>query len=126
MKKMIREITLPNGLSIHFFDCTRRYFGDFFLVKIEIICNVTILHEHFGDRDSFEGARSLLGEEISFKRTVEQMGVPSPKIEQALSGSITHFMEHSLPYMSSPEFPRKMVHAELNKIMRKAAQKRCR
>jgi hypothetical protein len=116
MKNLIRELPLPNGLTVSFFDHTSRYFGDFHRVKMEIICNVPVFAEYFEDRSAFDDAKALLSDEVVYKHCVEQMGVPSTEIERVLQRIMTNFIEHSLPYFESAQFPRKMVLAALNKI----------
>jgi len=119
MKNLIREFPLPNGLTVSFFDLTRRYFGDFYIVKIEIRCNVPVLPEYFEDRSAFDEARMLLGDEVVYERTEKQMGVPSTEIERVLQRFINNFTEHSLSYFAAARFPEKLVHAELHKSMKK-------
>ncbi len=121
MKKPLRELPLPNGLTITFFDHSRRYFGDFYMVKIEIICRVPILPSYFDDQTIFEEAWSLLNGEVIYKRVEEQMGVPSTEIDRVLDRLISNFTEHSLPYFSSAGFPGKIILAELNRIKKKKA-----
>ena len=124
MKNLIRELPLPNGLSLSFFDHTHHYFGDFYLVKMEILCDVPVLVGHFQNWRTFEEARALLGEKVIYSRIVEQMGVPSTEIERVLHRLMTNFMEHSLPYFASTLFPKKLVLAELNKVKRKKPRAR--
>ena len=122
MKNPIRELPLPNGLTVFFFDHTSRYFGDFHRVKMEIVCKVPVFAVYFEDRRAFDDARSLLSDEVVYKQSVEQMGVPSTEIERVLQRLMTNFIEHSLPYFASAQFPRKMVLAALNKVKGKKAR----
>lgn len=116
MKNPIRELPLLNGLTVSFFDHTKRYFGDYHRVKLEIICKVPVFAEYFEDRHAFDDARSLLNYEVVYKHSAEQMGVPSTEIERVLQRLMTNFIEHSLPYFTSAQFPKKMVLAALNKF----------
>lgn len=113
MKKLIRELVLPNGLTVDIFDRTHRYFGDYHHVKIEFNCTVPVLSELFEQQSQFDEARSLVGETVLYKRLEERMGVPSADISMAQERLITNFIEHSLPYVSSDQFPRKIVLSEL-------------
>jgi hypothetical protein len=125
MKNLIRELSLPNGLTVSFYDCTRHYFGDFYLVKMEIQCKVPVIPGYFEDRDAFDEARMLLGDAVVYKRTEEQMGVPSTEIERVLQRFITNFMEHSLSYFAADRFPEKLVRAELYKCAKKGVRTLC-
>ena len=119
MNDLIRELLLPNGLTVSFFDRTRRYFGGFYRVKMEIICKIPVLPEYFADRMAFDEAGSLLGGEVVYSRIHEQMGVPSTEPEIVLNRFVTNFMAHVFTYFASTHFPRKAVLAELTKIERK-------
>jgi len=121
MKNPIRELPLPNGLTVSFYDYTSRYFGDFHRVKMEIICKVPVSAEYFQDRRVFDDARSLLSDEVVYRHNVEQMGVPTTEIETVLQRLMTNFIEHSLPYFASVQFPGKIVLAAVNKIKGKKA-----
>jgi hypothetical protein len=115
MNDPFRVFPLPNGLSVSVYNNTRRYFGDYFRVEVEIVCRIPLLAEYFIDRDAFTSACSKLGHEIIYSRTEEQMGVPSADIEEALARLVENFIEHALPYVASAQFPGKVVHAELNR-----------
>jgi hypothetical protein len=119
MDSPIREHQLPNGLTVSFHDLTRRYFGDFYLVKLEIVCNVPVISAYFQTEEEYSLARSLLGDEVVYRRSVEQMGVPSTEIERVRERLMADFEKHSLPYFSAATFPRKLVVAELGKMQKK-------
>jgi hypothetical protein len=111
----IRILPLPNGLSISVFNNTRRYFGDYFRVNVEIVCRIPLLAEYFADGDEFAAACSKLGREVVYTRTEEQMGVPSAGVGKALDRLVENFIGHSFRYVSSSQFPRKVVHAKLKR-----------
>jgi len=119
MGNLVRERLLPNGLTVSFYDQTRRYFGDFYLVTLEIVCKVPVIADYFGENGEFSTAKSLLGDEVVYRRTVEQMGVPSTEIERAVNRLMADFETHSLPYFAAPAFPQKLVCAELKKHAKK-------
>ncbi len=119
MPEKIHQITLPNELVIDFFDCTSRYFGDIHRVKLEIICKVPILRRHCENDEAWREARSLLGKEVDYRRVEERMGVPSSEITRVLDLLMSNFREHSYPYFSSIQFPRKLILAEVVKIKKK-------
>ena len=119
MGNLVRERLLPNGLTVSFYDQTRRYFGDFYLVKLEIVCKVPVIADYFGENGEFSTAKSLLGDEVVYRRAVEQMGVPSTEIERAVNRLMADFETHSLPYFAAPAFPQKLVCAELKKHAKK-------
>lgn len=119
MERIIREISLENGLTIRFIDRTHRYYGDFYRVVIEIACDVPLREEYFDNPEEFEAVRKLVGEPQRYRRHLEQMGVPSTEIDRVIDRLIAHFSAHSLPYFNSPYFPRKMFLAESRKKLAK-------
>lgn len=118
VKNPIREIHLDNGLTVRFYDLTRRYYGDFFLVKLDARCHVPLRKEYFESADSFKEASALLGETLLFSRTLERMGVPAAEVSLAAEGLMASFAEHSLAYLASPSFPPKLVLSQLSKAKR--------
>lgn len=112
--KLAREISLENGLTVSFYHHTHRYFGDYHRIKVEIICEVPLLEEYFTNSAEFAEASVSLGSKAVFRRNLELMGVSSADIEQSLERVIANFSSHSLSYLASPLFPRKLVLAELS------------
>jgi hypothetical protein len=121
MDNLCREIKLANGLVIKFFAGSRRYFGDFHHVTLEISCEVPITAELFEDTAVFLKAIKVFGNQLVYRRHVEQAGVPSAEIVSAVDILIANFLAHSSAYVSSPAFPQKLAAAELSKLQKKPA-----
>lgn len=119
MTSMIRETILENGLLVRFLDHTRHYYGDFYLVKIEIVCEIPLHTDFFDDQADLEEARRLVGEPAVYRREVEQMGVPSTAIATVTERLMSNFISHSLPYFSATDFPRRFLRAELERARKK-------
>ena len=122
MTELLRSIPLANGLTVYVFDHTRHYYGDFYKVGLEFSCTVQLLDAYFTDRQAFDDARRILGDAVSYRRDVEQMGVPASEIEHVREKLINNFIGHSLPYFAAPEFPKKLVVGELKKSQRKGTR----
>jgi hypothetical protein len=118
-EKLIKELHLDNGLTVRFYDHTRRYYGDFYLVKLEVLCQVPVRMDYFPVQEAFAEARMLLGEAVLFRRTVERMGVPTGEVDRAIDGLMENFVKHSLAYVASPSFPPRLVMSQLNQARRK-------
>ncbi|AAR35126.2 hypothetical protein KVP06_08760 [Geobacter sulfurreducens] len=119
MATILREVPLQNGLTVRFLDHTRHYFGDFHLVRLEILCEIRLDVSHFQDFTAFEDARRLLGDDVSYRRFVEQMGVPTSLADDVKQQLMAHFMNHSLGYVSSSAFPIRFVQSELERARSK-------
>lgn len=120
MKKMVREIPLSNGLTVRFFDATRRYFGDYHQVRVKISCEVPLTAELFDDDAAHRAAVKLLGARVQYLKEVEHQGVPTLATGDAVEKVIRQFVEHSQSYFESEAFPRRFVHSELNRVLGKA------
>lgn len=120
MNPLLKTIPLNNGLTLLFRDETRRYFGDFYTVKVDISCEVPLSEKFFGDQSEFLLAVRLLGEKVLHHRLVVQSGVPSTGIERARENIIINFEAHSLPYLSTADFPRKLVLSKFKKAKKAA------
>ena len=120
--KPIKEIFLDNGLIVSFFNHTHRYFGDYHRVRVKIICEVPLLKEYFADQSEYAEAKANLGSNAIFRRDTELMGIPSGELEKCLEKVIENFTDHSLSYLSSPQFPRKFVLTELSGSRKKTRQ----
>ena len=111
--KLVKEIHLENGLTVCIYNHNHRYFGDYHRVRVEFTCEVPILEVYYSSQAAFAEAMESLGSAALFKRSVEQMAVPTAELESCLESIIGNFSSHSLSYLSSPVFPRKLIQKEL-------------
>jgi hypothetical protein len=111
--KLARKVDLENGLTVSFFTHCHRYFGDYHQVRVEITCEVPIEEEYFSSLVECNEARAALGMTAVFRRKVERMGVPTADLETTLESIIANFSEHSLSYLSTSDFPGKLIATEL-------------
>lgn len=120
MKKLVREIPLANGLTVRFFATTRRYFGDYHQVRIEIDCEVPLSRNHFATADEFQLALKELGAAARFLKLEEHQGVPSDQVDTVVNRVVDQFTGHTLRYFSGEEFPRRLVLSELERLRKRA------
>lgn len=108
-RKLLQKLTLSNGLTVSIYDQTKVYFGDYHHVRVNIVCSFDVVADEMTlcCPDDFEL------HSISYTRTLTKMGVPSDDVESATNALLNDFHLNSLPYISSPEFPRKMIQSEL-------------
>lgn len=99
-----RQMVLDNGVEIVISDLSRNYFGDYHLVRLEIVCRTAS-----GDRVSVGDVRPSAGvQKAEFRKVVERMGVPSGEVESVRAALVQSFLDHSLVYMNAPDFPAKL------------------
>ncbi len=106
---ILQSLQLSNGLSISILDHTRVYFGDYYLVKLEIIFAVDALA---AERIFSEVGSSAIAE-INYSRFLVRMGVPSSQIDSVKKELIKDFETNSFPYLSSQEFPKRLLERQL-------------
>jgi hypothetical protein len=105
----MRPLQLANGLTIRFTDRSRRYFGDYHQVRIQVQSSIPLLPDYFVSREAFEHARRILGEEIPYSLFLERMGVAGAETEGVKETLLKHFAETTANYLSSPSFPERYV-----------------
>jgi hypothetical protein len=105
----MQNITLDNGLTLLFTDTTRRYYGNFFRVRIVVSCCIPLMEQHCPTHEDREQLRSFLGEAATYERTLEKMGVPEEEIGTVRDHLVAKFLETSAPYLSDPAFPQRYI-----------------
>ncbi|HBG05235.1 MAG: hypothetical protein A2075_01430 [Geobacteraceae bacterium GWC2_58_44] len=120
MKNLVREIPLSNGLTVRFYDATRRYFGDYHQVRVKISFEVPLSADLFDDASSYESALKFLGAAVHYLKEIEHQGVPTLETSNAVEKVIRQFVDHSLSYFESEAFPKRFVQSELNRVLGKA------
>lgn len=81
--------TLPNGLKLNYSDTSRRYYGDYHRVCIEIQC--ALPQEAYGRWHPF--------------KKLERMGVESSRLQLAKQELLDSFTRMILPYLQRTDFP---------------------
>ena len=110
------KTSLANGVTISINDQTRQYYGDFYLVKLEVVCTVAV-------PDDDGSAPDILPEKsVTYRRFLEQMGVPSTELTRVKERLLSHFAIHSLSYLAAQNFPAKLVASELTKARKRLGQ----
>ena len=91
------------------YDQTKVYFGDYHHVRLNIVC--------FFDDSAINTLPCCPDDinlrSISYKRTLDRMGVPSKDVQSVTNTLLNDFKLNSLPYISSNEFPKKLIHNEI-------------
>lgn len=104
--------SLNNGLQLEFFDQSNRYFGDYHRVKIVVRCQVALRPEWLvatPESVDLEQLRGLLGESVTFERSLEQMGVASAQLNPVKERLIDGFLTTTADYLGSDGFPGRFI-----------------
>lgn len=91
------EIAVSNKVMVSIYDHSRVYFGDYYLVRLEVCC-------------AFPG-QNLAGQTdpLAYRRFLEKMAVPSAAVEETKLALVAEFSRTSLPYLADPDFQAKYV-----------------
>lgn len=103
-EKLLKTLKLANGLTVNMYDQTKVYFGDYYRVKVTVICAFEDLADATGLSFPDNNLRA-----VSYTRTLEKMGVPAGDVERAIRTLLDDFYLNSLPYISSQEFPQQLI-----------------
>ena len=99
MTEELNSLVLKNGLRIHFFDQSNRYFGDFHRIYIKVQIALP---------DGFELPAGLCRESACLERTLEKMGVTTDELAQQRKLMIDNFLLTSISYFEKSDFPQKL------------------
>ena len=112
----IRRILLPNSLELVCRDDSRRYFGDYHLVRVLLSLPVPLERRFFSDDDQCRSARSVLADPVVYRRSAEKMGVPSAEVAAVRIRLVEELLRHAGEYLGSERFPARFIQAELTKV----------
>lgn len=113
---VLKETTLANGLKISFVDESNRYFGDYHRICVvaTIRCSLDTLRGTI-DEELHRRALSQYGDALVVEKRFERMGVASDDVAAVRDALIDDFMRHATQYLARPEYPGRLLSAELNR-----------
>lgn len=119
MATTLRQEQFENGVRLEFKEDSNRYFGDYYRLRIEVRCRVVIDAVLFPETADPAGearrVRGLLGEELTWTRHLERMGVATADLPVVRAELMDSFATSTYPYLRSPEFPARLLAGELER-----------
>ncbi|MDX9709644.1 MAG: hypothetical protein RBT64_08815 [Trichloromonas sp.] len=119
MATILRQEQFENGLRLEFVENSNRYFGDYYRLRIDVRCRVSIHAALFPEAADPDGesrrVRGLLGEELTWTRHLERMGVATADLPAVRAELLEAFATSTYSYLRSPEFPARLLAGELEK-----------
>ena len=115
------ELIISGNNIVRFYDHSGIYFGDYHHVRLEARCDFELPGCRKAKPGSPAGEETLHPPAV-YIRTLERMAVPSASVEDVKSALIEDFRKNTLPYLSSPDFPLRMMSRNLpgkNSVNRK-------
>ncbi len=111
--RLIEQIQLDNGLVLDMYDRSRPVAGDRWMVgfaaRIEVLVKPELLSDLATSNLSFEELRRVVGEKAVYRYEKVRNFIDAKQKDAVFSGLKRHFLETNLGYLSSAQFPRKLI-----------------
>lgn len=113
MRKIFENIKLKNGLNLQMFYRSKTMAGDRCQVIFKVKIDVDIRPEVFSDKMSsdiaFQNVQNLLGNRTYFHYLKERNFVSENEKEEILETMKQDFIAANFRYLSSPDFPARLI-----------------
>lgn len=110
---IVYQSELPNQLKLTIEDQSHRYFGDYHRVRLRVRCVIPVTSAAFLSYDDpaaeAAAARQVLGEQVCFEKTLEQMGVPGARLETTRKTLVDQFLQANLTYLTRVDFAARFI-----------------
>jgi hypothetical protein len=111
--KLIDKTKLENGLTLEVYDRSRRVTGDRWLVSFVARIDVEVRPEYFESLHTqglaFKDIRAAVGEKVNYHNEKTRNFIAETEKDEVFRGLKERFLGASLVYLSSPDFPRKLI-----------------
>ncbi|UCG80069.1 MAG: hypothetical protein JSV60_08875 [Desulfobacterales bacterium] len=111
--KLIDKVKLENGLVLQLYDRSRRVAEGRWLVSLEAHIDIGVKPEYFegqgSESPSFEVIRETLGEKVTYDYEKTRNFIAETEKDEVLKGLKERFLNTTLTYFSSPNFPRSII-----------------
>jgi hypothetical protein len=118
--RLLKELSLDNGLMLEVTDESSNYYADFWNLKVVIKGKVQVVPDHLPaitpSNPSEQEAKEALGGEVAYHRELTRIGVREVEKEVTIQKLLGSFEENSLPYLQYPFFPERMVRSQWKKL----------
>lgn len=112
-EKLIDRIKLENGLTLEVYDGSRLVAGDRWLVCFVACIDVEVRPKYLESLHTqglaFEDIRAAVGEKVSYRNEKTRNFIAETEKDEVFRGLKERFLGASLGYLSSPDFPRKLI-----------------
>ena len=113
MERLLKEMTLDNGLVLRVTDESTHYYADFWNLKMVIRGHVEVASNHLQalspSTPAEVKAKEALGSEVIYCRELTRIGVRKADKEEQIQTLLGSFEKNTLPYLRHPSFPEKLV-----------------
>jgi len=111
--ELIDTIELENGLTLEILDRSKQIAGDRWFVSFAARVEIEVRPELFeGDEiseDQIKGIQALAGEKASYRYENQRNFIDDTEKEKVSRKLKEDFLDSNLKYLSSPNFPKKLI-----------------
>jgi len=112
-EKLVEIIKLENGLTLEFYDASRPLAGDRWIVSMVASIEVGLTPEHFRGQNSaemlLEDIGAAIGDKTVYRYEKIRNFISEAEKDKVFNGLKERFLDANLRYLSSHEFPRKLI-----------------
>jgi hypothetical protein len=124
-EKLIKAISLKNGLQLKIYDASRNLAGDRWLVsliaRMEIPVTEVLKKNDPQTKENENDIKDKLGEYIVFEQKRERIFVDIAERESVFQGMCDMFLDSSLDYLSRDTFPKHYILKKYKEQIKKAS-----
>ena len=112
-EKLVKEITLENGLALKLYDGSKKVAGDRWQVSLIARTEITVtgLLTNDDERSSadIDEIEKALGERVTFEQKRERNFIDEARKDEMFEELCASLSDSSLSYVSHPDFPKRFV-----------------
>ena len=110
---LVERMRLDNGLVLEMYDRSRLVAGDRWRIAFVALIEVVVKHELVSDLTtpdpSFEDFHRVLGDKAVYRYEKVRNFIDAKQKDEVFRALKEHFLRTSLGYLSSAQFPRKLI-----------------
>jgi len=123
-KNPLEQRTLPNGVTLSFFDGSRPYAGDRCIVELRCEASIPIVEEYWDQGKSdppprMHRIRSLMESRLTFTLEKTRNFVPQEEKQATLDELMDQVEQHVLTYLKNPRFPSRLFAKRYDELREK-------
>ena len=112
-EKLLDIVSLKNGLTLEFYDASKPVAGDRWLVSMVARVEVEVKPEYLMALDATDALlndiRAVVGDNTAYRHEKVRHFIAETEKDEVLEGLKQRFLDANLKYLSSPDFPRKLI-----------------
>lgn len=121
----IKQMPLPNNLTLEFIDKSKHVAVDRWLVSVTARIRIPLDELAIGSGwvsvDQAEALKQAVGDPAVYEKEMKRNFIDAASKDRLVDALVTSYIDSSLSYLSTPEFPRKYLLRTLAGIQSRAA-----